>query len=29
VGIGQRRQAPLLLQPRLKFVFFNVRRTVS
>src|SRR5205807_9766824 len=28
-GIGLRRDAPLLLQPRLEFVFFSVRRTVS
>ena len=29
LGVGLRRDAPLLLQPRLEFVFFSVRRTVS
>jgi hypothetical protein len=28
LGIGFRRNAPLLAQPRLEFVFFSVRRTV-
>ena len=28
-GIALRREAPALLQPRLEFVFFRVRRTVS
>src|SRR6185369_8881687 len=28
-GVGLRRNAPLLFEPRLKFVFFNPSRTVS
>src|SRR4029077_19433869 len=29
LGVGLGRDAPLLLQPRLEFVFFSTRRTVS